>query len=139
MGLSCVIAVPGTYLTMERGTLPMLLVRSDDGVARAVVNMYRHRGAPVANVYGRTTGFTCRYHGWSHGRAGDLKIIPDQRNFPCVELQDHGLIPLPLGERQGMIWVKLDSAAEINLDQHLSSMADELEGYDLQNYVHYQN
>ena len=138
MGLSSVIAEPGDYLTMEHGTLPVLLVRGDDGVARAFINMCSHRGAPVAQGCGRAASFTCRYHAWTYGRAGDLRAIPDQRNFPGVERQNHGLVPLPVVERDSMIWLLPDPDGEINLDQHLSSMQGELAGYDLQNYVHYQ-
>lgn len=138
MGLSCVIAEPGDYMSMEHGTLPILLVRGDDGIARAFINMCRHRGSPVAKGCGRTSSFTCPYHAWTYGRAGELKVIPDQRNFPGVEREKHGLTPLPLVERDGMIWVQLDPAASVDLDKHLSGMQAELAGYDLQNYVHYE-
>lgn len=49
MDLSCVVAEPGAYLTMEYSALPMLLVRGDDGAARVFVNVCRHRGDPVDN------------------------------------------------------------------------------------------
>ena len=139
MGLSAVIAEPGNFLTMEHGTLPILLVRGDDGVARAFINMCRHRGAPVARGCGRAANFTCAYHAWTYNRAGALKAIPDQRNFPGIELKAHGLASLPLVERHGMIWVQPDPEADINLDAHLASLQDELAGYDLQNYVHYES
>lgn len=139
MGLSCVIAESGDYVTLEHSIKPILMVRGDDGVARAFINMCRHRGAPVAHGCGRAAGFTCRYHAWSYDRAGSLKGIPDQRNFPGIEPREHGLIPLPLVERHGMIWVLPDPGGEINLDSHLASMQGEMQDYQLQNYVHYES
>ena len=138
MGLSCVIPEPGDYVALEHSTVPILLVRGDDGVARAFINMCSHRGAPVANGCGRAVGFTCRYHAWSYDRTGALKGIPDQRNFPGIKHEEHGLIPLPLVERHGMIWVQPDPEGSIDLDEHLLGMQPELENYQLQNYVHYE-
>ncbi|RLA51880.1 MAG: aromatic ring-hydroxylating dioxygenase subunit alpha, partial [Gammaproteobacteria bacterium] len=138
MGLSCIIAEPGDYVALEHSTVPILLVRGDDGVARAFINMCSHRGAPVAHGCGRAAGFTCQYHAWSYDRAGALKAIPDQRNFPGIEPREHGLIPLPLVERHGMIWVLPDPAGKIDLDGHLQGMQKEMQDYQLQNYVHYE-
>lgn len=139
MGLSSIIARPGDYVALEHATTPILLVRGDDGLARAFINMCRHRGAPVARGCGQAAGFTCRYHAWSYNRAGELKGIPDQRNFPGIKPQEHGLVPLPLVERDGMIWVQPDSAGNIDLDNHLVGLQPELASYGLQNYVHYES
>ena len=139
MGLSCVIAEPGDYVTLAHSRAPILLVRGDDGVARAFVNMCRHRGAPVANGCGRAEGFTCRYHAWTYNCSGELKGLPDQRNFPGIEPREHGLIALPLVERHGMIWVSPDVEGSIDLDTHLASLQPELKSYQLQNYVHYES
>ena len=138
MGLSCVIAKPGDYVTLEHSIKPILLVRGDDGLARAFINMCSHRGAPVAHGCGRSAGFTCRYHAWSYDRAGALKGIPDQRNFPGIKPEEYGLIPLPLVERHGMIWVLPDPGGEIDLDKHLDGMQEEMQDYQLDSYVHYE-
>lgn len=57
MGLSGRIAEPGDYVAENLAGLPVLLVRGDDGSARAFVNQCRHRGAPVAKDCGRARGF----------------------------------------------------------------------------------
>lgn len=139
MGISGLIAESGDYVTLEHSTLPILLVRGDDGIARAFINMCSHRGAPVANGCGRTAGFICRYHSWTYNQLGELTKIPDQRNFPGIELREHGLVELPLVEKHGMIWVVPDPAGNIDLDKHLASMQSELQSYQLQNYVHFES
>ena len=138
MGLSKLIAQPGDYITLEHGVLPILMVRGDDSIARAFINMCSHRGAPVAHGCGRTASFTCRYHAWTYNRSGALNNIPDQRNFPGIEPQEHGLTPLPLIERHGMLWVQPDPKATIDLDAHLSTLQEQLANYQLEDYVHYE-
>lgn len=99
VGLSGRIAKPGDYLAEDHAGLPVLLVRGDDGAARAFVNQCRHRGAPVVKGCGRASGFSCPYHAWRYDRQGDLIVIPDERSFPGVERASHGLVPLPLVQR----------------------------------------
>lgn len=138
MGLSGLIAEPGDYVALEYATTPMLLVRGDDGVARAFVNMCRHRGAPVANGCGRAESFVCRYHAWRYDRAGQLRGLPDKRNFPGIALSDHGLIPLPLEERHSMLWVLPDPDGSLELGSYLEGLHPELGNYQLGDYVHYE-
>ncbi len=142
VGLSGRIAKPGDYLAEDHAGLPVLLVRGDDGAARAFVNQCRHRGAPVVKGCGRASGFSCPYHAWRYNRQGDLIVIPDERSFPGIERASHGLVPLPLVERDGMLWVlpdphgKLDAAV---LDAHLSGMEHDLASYNLAGYCHFES
>lgn len=141
MGLSGRIAEPGDYVAENLAGLPVLLVRGDDGSPRAFVNQCRHRGAPVAKDCGRARGFSCPYHAWRYDRAGRLVAIPDQRSFPGVDCADHGLMPLPLLERNGLLWVlpdahgRLDDAA---LDAHLCGLETDLVPLQLAGYRHYE-
>ena len=142
MGLSGRIAEPGDYLAENLAGLPVLLVRGDDGVARAFVNQCRHRGAPVAKGCGRTRGFSCPYHAWRYDRAGRLLVIPDQRSFSGIDCADHGLVPLPLLERNGLLWIMPDPEArldEASLDAHLCGLEADLAPLQLAGYSHYES
>lgn len=55
---------------------PLLVVRADDGVARVLSNVCRHRGMPVAEGAGTIRRFVCPYHAWSYGRDGVLANAP---------------------------------------------------------------
>ncbi|MGE3418364.1 MAG: aromatic ring-hydroxylating dioxygenase subunit alpha [Bradyrhizobium sp.] len=137
VGLSGRIAQPGDYFAEEHAGMPVLVVRGDDGAARAFVNLCRHRGAPVGKGCGRVDGFSCPYHAWRYDRQGHLVAIPDQRSFPGVDRSAHGLVPLPLVERDGILWVqpapdvRLDDAA---LTAHLCGMEQDLASYRLVDY-----
>ena len=45
VAMSCDIAQPGDFNTLEVAGRPILVVRGDDGVARAFLNLCRHRGS----------------------------------------------------------------------------------------------
>ncbi len=142
MGLSGRIAQAGDFLAENLAGLPVLLVRGDDGVARAFVNQCRHRGAPVAKGCGRTRGFSCPYHAWRYDRAGRLLVIPDQRSFRGVDCADHGLVPLPLLERHGLLWVLPDPQGHLDdatLDAHLCGLEADFAPLRLAGYSHYES
>ncbi len=140
VGLSCLIPAAGDHFTDDHAGVPILVVRGDDGRARAFLNVCRHRGARVAEGCGRARSLTCPYHGWTYALDGALRGIPDRRNFPAIALEDHGLLPLPIAERHGLLWVKptpdpspLDAAA------HLGPALDaELAAFDLATWHHYE-
>ncbi len=141
VGLSCQIPKPGDHFTDDNAGVPLLVVRGEDGVVRAFLNVCRHRGARVAEGCGHERTFTCPYHGWTYGLDGRLRGIPDRRSFPGVELEQHGLVPLPVAERDGLLWVKPrpdPTEPVIDIAAHLGGLDDELAAYGLDGYHHYE-
>ena len=70
------LAAPGDFLTITILDEPVLLVRGDDGELRALSNICRHRGMPVAAGAGTAPTFTCPYHAWSYATDGELRVAP---------------------------------------------------------------
>ena len=141
VGLSCQIPNPGDHFTEDHTGIPILVVRGQDGVVRAFLNVCRHRGARVAEGCGQSRAFTCPYHGWTYGLDGALRGIPDQRNFPGIDPAQHGLTPLPVAEHHGMLWVRPTAdAGPLSLDiaSHLGGLDAEFASYDLSTYHHYE-
>ena len=137
-GLSCRLAAPGDYLTEEIAGIPVLLVRGQDGTLRAFANICRHRGAPVAAGCGKARSFACPYHGWTYTLEGGLAGIPEEASFPGVDKGTNGLLPLPAGERHGMIFVRLSpGGTAIEVDSHLCGLGDELAAYGLERYSYF--
>jgi phenylpropionate dioxygenase-like ring-hydroxylating dioxygenase large terminal subunit len=93
----------------------------------AFANICRHRGAPVATGCGRTRVFSCPYHGWTYALDGKLAGIPDERSFTGIDKATQGLMPLPVGERHGMIFVRLSpgEALEVDIDSVLAGLGEE--------------
>lgn len=63
----------GSYLTLQVGAYPIVLVRAADGVIRAFINTCRHRGARVCpGERGRAPKLVCPYHQWTYQLDGRL-------------------------------------------------------------------
>ena len=105
VGLSCDLPEPGSWLTQEVAGVPVLLVRSDDGVFRAFINACRHRGARVAEGCGRGSGFVCPWHSWTYDDRGRLVGVPDRASFESLRLDHRSLTALCAHERYGMLVV----------------------------------
>ncbi|MEK6245817.1 MAG: SRPBCC family protein [Pseudomonadota bacterium] len=139
MAMSCRLPEPGDYLAEEVAGVPVLLVRGRDRALRAFANICRHRGAPVASGCGKARTFACPYHGWTYALDGKLAGIPQEASFPGVDKSTHGLMPLPAGERHGMIFVRLSPGGplEIDVDAHLSGLGDEFGAYGFERYSYF--
>jgi len=140
MGFSCQIPDAGDHLTDNKTGLPILVVRTGDGAVKAFLNVCRHRGNRVADGCGRVRrGFVCAYHGWVYDLDGKLVGVPDERNFPGLDRDAHGLRELPAIEKHGMIWVKPNpNGGSIDIDDHLDGLGPELGSYGFENYHHYE-
>ena len=105
------LAEPGAYATVQAGRTPLLVMRGQDGVLRAFVNMCRHRGMALLERCGSTgSAVVCPYHAWRFSTDGTLKVIPQRATqFAGVDPADWGLLPASVGTWDGLV---LASAAE---------------------------
>lgn len=107
---SAALPEPGSYLAREAAGTPLLAVRGADGQVRAFRNACRHRGMQVASGSGTAKAFACPYHGWTYALDGALRRIPDEHGFPGLDKACHGLVPVPVAEKLGLIWLNQDGA-----------------------------
>lgn len=131
VGLSCEIPSAGDHLTATFDSVPILVVRQDDGSIRAMVNICRHRGAPLADGPGSSRRIVCGYHAWSYGLDGALINRPlTDGAFDDV---DHGcdLIPLVAAEAHGLMFVRPRGDEPIDVDRYLDTAVDDLDALHL--------
>src|SRR5882724_2902557 len=67
---------PGDYYTIDVVGEPVVVVRGEDGVVRALNTICRHRYMPVVEGAGNLKRFTCPYHSWMYGLDGNLAAAP---------------------------------------------------------------
>jgi Rieske 2Fe-2S family protein len=99
---------PGSFVTLEIGCEPVLLVRGRDREVRAFANVCRHRGSRVCTApHGRAARLVCPYHAWTYDLDGAL----------CSDVRGHGANPEHLGlkphhaiEIGGLVFVCLADA-----------------------------
>lgn len=79
VGRSDELTEQGDYLTLSLLGEPLLIVR-DDGQVKALSNVCRHRGMPIAEGSGNAARFVCRYHAWTYSTDGALLRAPRMKN-----------------------------------------------------------
>lgn len=121
---------PGSWLSLNHMSQPLLLVRQSDGEVQAFLNVCRHRGARVVpeGSGAEARAFVCPYHAWTYRPDGGLRGVPESHGFPCLKQEESGLRRLAAVERAGLVWVVLDPAASgSNPGAHLGTLMNNLE------------
>ena len=108
------IAQPGEWRTLEYLGESVIVIRGDDGEARAFSNVCRHRGSRLLDGNsGCAKVLTCPYHAWSYARDGRLVGIPHRTEYPGLDPANHGLVPVALEDWNGFLFVTLEPGAPL--------------------------
>jgi len=106
------IAAPGDWRTLEYLGESVIIIRGDDGRARAFANVCRHRGSRLVDgEAGCAARLTCPYHAWTYASDGRLIGVPQRREYPGLDPAALGLVPVALEEWRGFLFVTLEPGA----------------------------
>jgi len=121
----------GDYLTLTLMGEPLLIVRDGDEI-RALSNVCRHRGMPIAEGSGNANRFVCRYHAWTYGTDGALLRAPRMKNAG-FDPKTCKLGQFASCERFGFVYVCLhDTPPDIDAD--LEGLGALIVPYDPENF-----
>jgi len=82
------------------------------GKLRAFANVCRHRGSRLVDgEAGCARVLTCPYHAWSYGRDGALVGVPHRAEYPGLDPDTLGLVPVALERWNGFLFVMLEPGA----------------------------
>lgn len=138
LALTCELREAGDYKSIEVVGVPVLIVRGQDGLARAFIGVCSHRGTVLTEEgKGRCEQFTCPYHGWTYNDCGTLIGVAGRRKFGEIDTASRGLTELPLAEHAGLIFVSLTPGGSIDLEDYLGGMLPELESFGFENWQVY--
>ena len=106
------IAKPGEWRSLEYLGESVIVIRGDDGAVRAFANVCRHRGSRLVDgEAGCAKVLTCPYHAWSYARDGRLVGVPHRSEYPGLEADRLGLVPVALEQWHGFLFVTLEPGA----------------------------
>ncbi|MGZ2412843.1 phenylpropionate dioxygenase-like ring-hydroxylating dioxygenase large terminal subunit [Sphingomonas sp. F9_3S_D5_B_2] len=106
------IALAGEWRSLEYLGESVIVIRGDDGEVRAFANVCRHRGSRLVDGTGGCARvLTCPYHAWSYARDGRLVGVPHRYEYPYLQTDKLGLVPLPLERWHGFLFVTLEPGA----------------------------
>jgi phenylpropionate dioxygenase-like ring-hydroxylating dioxygenase large terminal subunit len=123
----------GDYITTEIGNESILIVRGEDGRARAFYNVCNHRGNQVKFDHsGNSRTLQCAYHFWEYDLTGRLISVPDEQDFaqgcPRDELS---LKAIRTDSWGGFVWFNLNPDAEPLVD-YLGIIPAHLDPYEFE-------
>ena len=103
------IAGAGEWRTLEILGESVVVIRGDDGAARAFANVCRHRGSRLVDgEAGCAKRLTCPYHAWTYATDGRLIGVPDRQDYPGLDPSRLGLVPVELESWRGFLFVRLE-------------------------------
>jgi len=126
LALSAELPKKNSYKAIDAVGVPVVLTRDAGGVAHAMLNVCRHRGALVCEGRGNARALTCPYHAWSFSMEGELKGVYGESTFGGIDREERALIQLPCVEKHGVIWVSLTPGLEIDIDSWLGEWGAQL-------------
>jgi glycine betaine catabolism A len=95
---------PGSFMTLEIGDYPVVIVRNKDGHIRAFHNVCRHRGHRVCvERSGQAARLRCPYHQWTYDYDGKLIYAAQMGN--SFDPSQFSLSPIHVGVSESYIFV----------------------------------
>jgi choline monooxygenase len=103
---------PGQFVTTTIAGEPIVVVRGNDHILRAMYNVCRHHAAAVVTEpCGQASILHCPYHGWNYGLDGSLKGMPEFDGVQDFERQKNGLPPARAEAWENFVFVNLNLEA----------------------------
>jgi phenylpropionate dioxygenase-like ring-hydroxylating dioxygenase large terminal subunit len=126
------IAEAGDFKLEQIGPESILIVRQEDGSAKAFYNVCQHRGNKLVHVeYGSMPAFTCAYHSWRFELDGTCSYAQDPEDFPGGDpCPRAGLAEVACEEFSGFVWINMDPDCA-SLQASLGAIWDEWLAYPL--------
>lgn len=90
----------------------VIVIRGDDGQVRALANVCRHRGSRLVDgEAGCAKKLVCPYHAWAYELDGRLTGVPMKAQYPGLDTEKLGLVPIAMEIWRGFVFVTLAEGA----------------------------
>jgi choline monooxygenase len=131
------VAAAGDHAVAEIDGVPLVIVRGDDGVLRALHNVCRHRAGPLAACNGRgARELVCQYHGWRYALDGRLRGAPEMGRAEGFRIDEVRLPAARVAEWNGLVFAALDERAP-QFASLVAGIEARLGGVALADYAHH--
>ena len=107
----------GDFITRSVGSESVLVIRGQDGRARAFYNVCRHRGTRIVDEPEgkKLRSVACKYHAWTYSTEGALVGAPHTEGLADFDRSRMGLYPVRLETWNGFLWINFaEDAASLD-------------------------
>jgi glycine betaine catabolism A len=123
---------PHCYVVVDVPPLgaSLIVARGEDGTVRAFHNVCRHCGARLAkDRTGCRKALTCGFHGWTYASDGRLIGVTDKTQFPDLDPEQYGLLPVAAEAWEDFVFVNFDPEPKMTLREWLGKFHDQYAGF----------
>ena len=125
---------PGDYVRLDIVGEPLVIIRGDDGIIRALSASCRHRGSELMAGSGNCRKIVCPYHSWTYALDGRLLATPSMQDAADFDKDDYPLPSVRAETWAGFVFINFDPDA-ISLLQSLGGLVDRLSSYHMEDMV----
>ncbi|TDX29780.1 Rieske 2Fe-2S family protein [Modicisalibacter xianhensis] len=131
-GMTCEIPTKGSFMTLDVGSNPIIIVRGNEGQVHAFHNVCRHRGSRLCvKDKGKVAKLVCPYHQWTYELDGRLLFAGSDMGSD-FDLASYGLKPVNVKTAGGFIFINLSENPPA-IDDFLVTLEHYLEPYQMDN------
>ena len=126
------LAEEGAFRVLDFESLKssIIVIRAPGDTVNAFHNVCLHRANKlVLDTCGKTSRFSCHYHGWTYACDGRLIGVPDEDKFNGLDKSSCRLKPVSCGIWNGFIFINLSDHPTITLPEFMADIAPCFEGY----------
>lgn len=123
---------PGDHYVHDIADTSLIIVRTDEGEIKALVNSCLHRGRALREESGSVKEFRCPFHGFTWGLDGSFKGMPCDWDFQHLCDANMQLPEAALDTWAGFVFVNIDGKAG-PLADYIAPLQEHLDHYDLKN------
>lgn len=121
------IPAPGDFVRRQMGKRQILIVRTEQGEVKGLLNRCTHRGTTlVPGDAGCAKRFVCPYHGWAFDLDGRIANLPVPDSYDKLYERPFDLGQVAIGRRAGFIFGTL-AADPLPIDDWLGAAGDWLD------------
>lgn len=125
---------PGDYVRIDIVGEPLVIIRGEDGVIRALSASCRHRGSELMAGSGNCRKIVCPYHSWTYALDGRLQATPSMQDAIDFDKNDYPLPSVRVETWAGFVFINFDPGATPLL-QSLGGLVDRLASYRMEDMV----
>ena len=127
------LAAPGDWRTLAYLGENIVAIRGGDGAIRAFHNVCRHRAMRIVEGdAGCARKLVCPYHAWTYELDGRLSGVPMRRDYPALELDANGLVPVQVSVWRGFVFVRLEDDGGPSVEEMMEPYDSEIAPYRLE-------